>query len=209
MTEPRPPRPDYRHDRGASDRKDTASNRVISVAEIKARWAYSEIISSRLGLTYRNHVSADIFKLAVRRKPFDAVPQALWPGLISALLTVRPPQFVSLVDQYGTGAFARAEWSPSTLLSCQTLPQYQMVPFFSFLAHPVARDSKGNLAGGDPRYEANRTRPGCDVGQAELAIAGMANGRPILLDGYLRAILWLRQPVASFPVWVPVPDPSR
>jgi hypothetical protein len=176
---------------------------VIGIEELKARWAYTEITSSRYGGFYRQRLGAAVVDLADRSTRFGDLPRSELPELAAALEAVRPPAFVDLVRRYGADRYECVHWRLSQVLNCRTLPQYGTVPFYTFLAQPMARDAANEPRRSDPRYVANAVPESEVSAVAEPAIAVVIGKHPILVDGYLRTILWLRKPGDALPVWVP------
>lgn len=175
----------------------------ISADELKARWAYSELRSSRQSHNYSAVLSPSIRNMAKQSQPFEIVGRAHWGELIAALHRVRGTKFADTVQRCSEGRYRREFWTPSALLSCRTLPEYNWVPFFSFLAQPICRDADGKARRDDPRTASNTIQADVAFNPAEAAIAVRVGGQLVLIDGYLRAIVWLRHPENPFPVWTP------
>jgi len=177
---------------------------VIAAEEVKARWAYCEITSERFGGTYRTTLPGSVWAAAVSGAPFSQVPASEWPRLIAALKIARNSEFIDCIDRFGAPRYLCVEWEVPRLLSCLTLPCFGQAQYFRFLALPPRQDAVGNPDNNDPRLRSDVIPFNTTLALKEPLIAILANGAPMLLEGYLRSILWLRNPVHPLPVWVPV-----
>lgn len=175
--------------------------KIISARELRARWAYSELNSSRFAEGYKRHLSPSILQSAKDRVPFDHVRQDEWPDLALALAKQRG-DLIRLMDRVAAGRFTLSHWSPTRLLNCVTLPIFGTVQFLRFLAMPPLVDAAGQNLRSDPRYASTQIPYRKEFVVAEPIIALNAGVYSVLLDGYLRSILWLRNPQRPIPVWV-------
>ena len=179
-------------------------NTMITTEEVKARWAYSEISSSRLGKRFKNLLPAGIVDNQSQGLPFEQLPDEDRHALIRALKTVRPAAFVNVVETLGTGHFELATWTIAQLVGCVTLPDFGGVRYFQFLARPYNSEQADEIQPDlDPRREALRIAFDKDFKVKFPLIAVRSGQHDVLLDGYLRSILWLRNPIEPLPVWVP------
>ncbi|MCB2059177.1 MAG: hypothetical protein R3E09_13145 [Novosphingobium sp.] len=177
--------------------------RVATVEEVKARWAYAEVKSTRVGISYEPCLSPGRIERARQGDPFEDIPRDEWPSLVSALAQARPSRFVEQIHIYGADHYECVHWRPSDLLNCLTLPIFGLVPFYRFLAMPYRMDDEGNPRRDDPRYVAANL-PYDDAFTVEGPIIVVRDkGHDMLLEGYLRSILWLRNPGRPLAVWLP------
>jgi hypothetical protein len=173
-----------------------------SVEEIKARWAFAEITSSRFGIGFKSALPPSILDLAHAGKPFSRVAKHEWQTLIAALDRVRPHGFTDSLN--GSSAYVWSSWSATDLMDCLTIPNFQGVRFSAFLARPPNTDLAGNADTKDPRFVSAGLAfdPGFSVREPVIAI--LYGQQHMLLEGYLRSILWLRNPMLPpLPIWVP------
>ena len=176
---------------------------VIGAEEGKARGAYSEAASSRFAAMIAPHLGAEVRHLSRNGAPFGKVASRHHPALAAALGKFRPGEHVGLVDSLGAEAFECVGWPPGELLRCRTLPVFGGQQYFRFLAAPPLRDAKGKILPDDPRLAAWAIPPSRFGATAEAVIAVGQPDRYLLIDGYLRSILWLRGGAEPLPVWVP------
>lgn len=173
--------------------------------EIKARWAYSEIPSSRFGKHYVGHTPAHLDGLARSGAPFSQVASTDWPTLVSLIENFgRDKSFVDNIDVNGGPHYVCAGWGVQDLLNCLTIPVFDQAPYPVFLSRPPNRDALGQVDDADPRYCAYNLPFSPHFTQSEPAIVIRPGGANMLLEGYLRSILWLRLPTTPFLVWLPV-----
>ena len=173
---------------------------IIGVAELKARWAYAEINSSRFGGLYIPHVPPHIAEAARLGVPFNELEEQDWPTLAAILGQVRGPGLVDQLDQYGENGFECAHWDATKLLNSVTLPCFGQVQYYRFLAMP-GKATKAHDT--DPRLASAAIPFDESFCVEEPVIALQERDYARLLEGYLRSILWLRNPSAPLPVWVP------
>lgn len=176
---------------------------VITAEEVKARWAYCEITSDRFGKTYKTNLPPSVYDAAVDGVPFAQVPGSEWPGLIVALKIARNPGFIDNIDTCGAPNYVCTEWQVPDLLSCWTLPCFYQARYFEFLARPPGKDAAGNPDDADPRFKSHLIPFDPNFKLEEPLIAILMNRAPMLIEGYLRSILWLRNPVYPLRVWMP------
>lgn len=177
--------------------------KIIAAEEVKARWGYAEVNSERFGQTYKANLPPDVFRAAKDGVAFDQLAAADHPALVAALKNARPAEFVDNIDQWGAPRYECVEWLPNDLLNSITIPVFDCIPYFAFLARPPKMDAQGNPDNGDPRHASHRIPFNQNFEPMEPLIAISINGHHMLLEGYLRSILWLRQPTNPLLVWVP------
>ena len=178
---------------------------IATAQEVKARWAYSEMSSERFGKNYIGQTPAHLNKLSTSHASFSQVSQQDWPILV-ALIEIhgRNKVFVDNIDVHGAPQFICAAWDVLDLLNCWTLPTFGRVPYPAFLSRPPSTVAAGGVDDADPRYRAQGIPFDPKFIQSEPAIV-IRPGLEMLLEGYLRSILWLRcnDPNMPFLVWLP------
>ncbi|MFH0303467.1 hypothetical protein AAFX91_41460 [Bradyrhizobium sp. 31Argb] len=177
--------------------------------EIKARWAFSEIPSPRFGPSYRGHGPSHLHDLAHGGEPFEKVPPADWPHLLEMISKHgRNEGFVSNIDTLGGATFTCTAWHLSDLMNSHVLPTFGNVSYPVFLT----QNPSIVLAGGSPRFDSHDPRavassidPGVPFVQREPCIVIRYGGHDVLIEGYLRSLLWLRKndPATPLLVWLP------
>ena len=151
----------------------------------------------------RGFLGESISGLALRGEPFEQVAQEDWASLVIALWSVRPAEIIETHLKPEIATYVCVEWSASDLLSCRTLPGFGATAYYRFLALPARKRRDGSIDPDDPRHVASTIpfEPAYTVTGPLIAIE--QNEIPILFEGYLRSILWLRAPEHPLPVWMP------
>jgi hypothetical protein len=182
---------------------------LATSVEVKARWAYSEIPSLRFGKKYVGHGPRRLHTLALGGAPFSNVDPGDWPVLQAMAEHARNKEFIDSIDAFGSPSFQCTRWRIEELLNVQTLPLFGRVSYSAFLTRnpcAVLRNGLPAFDEADPRVVAwsiDSTEP---FEQIEPVIVVIVRGQPLLLDGYLRSLLWLRRndPAKPLLVWLPV-----
>lgn len=178
--------------------------------EVKARWAYAEISSARFGKGYAGHGPAYLHALARGGTPFSAVDPRDWPHLVDMAHHGRNKDFVDNVDSCGSPTYRCDGWQMTDLLGTLVLPTFGRVPYPTFLTKNPSIVLKSGMPvfdDADPRVVAWSIDPNLPFDQVEpIIIIKVDNGRPMILEGYLRSLLWLRMNDPSRPLlaWLPV-----
>jgi hypothetical protein len=184
----------------------------ISFHELQARWAYSEITSSRVGYKYRREYPqcAGLFQRADAGVPFEQLSQAEVDQLVVMNEWYRP----GLIAPLRTfSRFICQSWTKDELARSFTVPALdpqrrgRSVPFVSFATGPRFIGPQGNPERTDPRVAADAVQLTWPTMQVEPVPVMPSGGGYILLDGYLRSILIFRSenPDDRLLVWVPEP----
>lgn len=189
------------------DRRGTMIGREIEKKELQARWAYTELTSVRFKSNYEPSANSDLFYKAENGVDF------------SSLTADERDRLVKLHEKYRRGflplmEFARfscESWSKLQLASIWALPAFDPngkqhpIPFLTFLALPRLNNLDGTPDNGDPRREADKVPTDQGFGQTEPLVVGLLGTVPILIDGYCRAVLFMRSenPAAQLLVWIP------
>jgi hypothetical protein len=180
---------------------------VASTLETKARWAYSEIMSSRTGERYQNHTPlAPVAQLALAGTPFEDLPPDCHQILGDAVTATRT-RLIRLMEQHRR--FVLKHWSKHELANSYAdayfnTPRREIpLRFGDFLRWPRGTGPDGRPAMDDPRIVADGIAPGT-VPFTDAAPIAVGSGGDLIVDGYLRCILFMRDAPASarLPVWV-------
>lgn len=176
---------------------------IVTREELLARWAFAETRSSRFGPRMRRAMSHALQECLARVTTFGDVAQSDWQDLIRAVTATRKEP--SALFDLGPGAdrFVCGKWTATELLNCMTLPVLGSTSFFRLLALPPFRTKDRSIHPNDLRHAASEIPFDQHFTVVEPVIAIPSGERPMLIDGYLRSILWLRNPVGHLPVWLP------
>jgi hypothetical protein len=171
---------------------------VATVDEMKSRWVYSELGSPRWGETYaqlkgntpllekaRLHVPFSSLTADERAQLLDYAPNSSRRGLMARL---------------GNHANYRLEqWDKSQVSATRTTQAYGSVPYDEFLAGGCKPGEEATDA-----REAAKTLP-YYPGTCEAGMVVCKPGDYMLLDGYTRSVVFMKEapPGATFAVWVP------
>lgn len=177
---------------------------VISRQELLARWAFAESSSSRFGDTVRTKLASAFGEDWSPPKRFADIAESDWDKIVAVLWSVRPADFFERFLLTEFDRFVCKPWSVSELLNCLTLPGFGSVRYFRFLALPPRRAGNGEATVIHPRTAADGIPFSASFVPCEPVIAVPAGDDFVLLEGYLRSILWLRSPIEPLPVWLPL-----
>lgn len=171
---------------------------VAPAAEVAARWAYAELMSSRFADSYVNLVSADLRSKAQHKITFKSLSRDEQTQLQSALAnhSDRGPGFYPCIMAYPI--YTLEYWNRAQLDNVLVVPGLGYLP-----VHEFECDLPTQIR------VALESIPSGHFGPDEAGIIlpipqGPANAF-VLLDGTLRC-LWFRRDGShsqSFPVWVP------
>ena len=179
---------------------------VATHKEIKARWAYAEVRSTRFPVY--PHLTASLQKRLDGGANFDDLTEADWDELIEGLVKARNQK---IVDNVGTRSYRVVEWSIVELMGCLVLPSYDaakqgmMTQYSIFDSSPRWVDAQGNPDVSDARVAAEAI--GRPLGPHGGAIAiDVGGGKLLLLEGYTRSQLFVHfSPLGTkLLVWVPI-----
>jgi hypothetical protein len=181
---------------------------LATSVEVKARWAYSEISSLRFGNKYVGHGTEHLRGLALAGAPFSDVDPSDWSVLVAMVGQGRNKEMIDSIDVFGAPCFRCGSWRVDDLLNVQTLPLFGHLPYSVFLTRnpgAVLRNGIPAFDEADPRVVAWSIDPSQPFEQIEPVIVIRVQGRPLLLDGYLRSLLWFRRndPAKPLLAWLP------
>ena len=170
----------------------------ITRHELKARWAFSEFRAER----WKNEYAALCPEKIRAGEPFselspDEVNHLAWmleqyrSGLVSDLNIAETYECQSWTKEQLGRTFTIVRMAPS---------RDKNIPFISFIA--CARFDEES----DPRVQADRIPFDTPFVQTEPVIVRPYGHIPILIEGYLRSVLFMRScnPDATILVWYPV-----
>ena len=183
-----------------------------STQQVRARWAYGEICSPRFGAKYRAQaISQPILDCANQSAKFDDVDQQYWSELDSLLELARPGEYLHQ-ELKKWQCFECAHWNETDLGACLAIRAFNMprqthhLPYMDFYNGKPntgrAQGAWGFAEDSDPRVQAFRTP---DLPQCEPAVAIQHANSFLLVEGYLRSIIFMRQRdlKRKFAVWIP------
>ena len=178
--------------------------RKASREEIKARWAFSELRTER---------GKDLYANLHPQRIRDGIPfERLSAGERQHLVWMTERGRANLVlglaaDYYECDLWTKERLGRAYTLSGLAPDRKRSIPFLSFVASPRFRAGPNSefFAKMDPRVQADMIPFDNTYRQEEPIIVARQNAREFLIDGYLRGILFLRDPDpdARIMVWVP------
>jgi len=180
---------------------------MASSTELRARWAYAEFKSSRFGQFYRNNDSTELGELADRQVDFDQLPARLRLRLVE-LHALNRREFGDIVDAHHT--YVLDIWSKGRLCQASTMvhfgggSQRTYIPYLDFLHGERLVSPDGAPDANDPRTEADSVPQDPTRGIPEWGCIAVNDFPNVLIDGYLRSVLFMRDAPrdALLPVWV-------
>lgn len=183
------------------------AGRIASTLEIKARWIYSEIVSSRLGEMHRAYPPlAEVSELALADVPFEEVPEPYHQALADAA-ALSHPMYMQLINQHQK--FVLTNWGKPQL-GLAYVDKFFNTPrrdlplrFNDFMVWSRNTGPGGTRNPMDPRLAADTIPPGTPP-KTDAAPIVVGPGSNMIIDGYLRCTLFMRDAPASakLPVWV-------
>lgn len=178
--------------------------------EVRARWAFGEMLSERFAAKYFPHVPTQLLAAAQQGDAFSTVDRNDWATLSALLDQARPGEYLHR-DLLKWTSFECAYWTQADLDCALAIPAFNKqqgkpLPYADFFQRTPDTGPQQMAENSDPRVQAFRTP---DSAQQQPAVAVLFNSQYLLVDGYLRSIIFRRQrnPQIRFAVWVPVPLP--
>jgi len=177
---------------------------MASSIEVKARWAYSELTSSRVSWLYRQHDLDGLDDMAAAGVDFERMSKKHRQRLVDLLHAVRPG-LPALVDTHH--GYVLDSWSKGRLCQAFAIAHFNTplretyLPFFDFLNRARDTGAGGTQETSDPRVAADKVTDSTMPEWGAIAVFDFPN---LLVDGYLRAVLFMRDAPnsATLPVWV-------
>ena len=194
----------------------------VTAHQVKARWAYHELISARFGKNYLGAGPKHIHDMAAAKNPFSVLTPADHDELVKMLERGRHPEFTSYVD--GSPMYRCEAWTKGQLAHTWALPVFdapakkKLVPYYDFYIGTPNTGAGGTAEDSDPRVAARTIPQGTPFNQAHEPVVIV--GKPdqyVLVEGYFRSILFMRFGDLSqrLLAWVPfvatprIPRPER
>ena len=178
---------------------------TATAREIKARWAYSEVLSDRFGGPYSLILDRPLLDRIKGGCPFSEIEELHWDFLILGLNTARSPRFSGNIDTCGPNGYVCVEWSIDDLLNSRVLPHFGLgLCYREFLTLLPASAGPGAIDPADPRLKAWMTPLQPAFAQNEPLISIRIGADLMLIEGYARSLLWFRSPTKPLLIWQPV-----
>ena len=187
-------------------RAESIKGQTATAREIKARWAFREVLSERFGGPYSAVLAPPLYHQVKAGCHFSDMPESCWENLIEGLNTARNAEFTGIIDAFGLSGYVCTEWSVEDLMKAKVIPKFgQGLCYREFLTmHPMPQRT-GALDLDDPRYKAWQTPvKAVSFVQTEPLISIKVGADHMLIEGYTRSILWVRSPARSLLMWVSV-----
>ncbi len=184
--------------------------------EIKARWAYNELASPRFGRSYAGVGPRHIHDMAAARNPFAAITAADQNELVKMLEKGRGPEVAATID--ASPHYRCEAWSKGQLCQSFALPAFnppakvKPIPYYDFYIGTPNTGPGGTAESSDPRVIAGAIPPGTPFQEFhEPIIVSGSPGNYLLLEGYLRSIIFMRAAHASqrLLAWLPFTPAPR
>jgi len=177
---------------------------TATAREIKARWAFSEVLSDRFGGPYSIVLPQPLYNQVAEGCNFSDIPESDWDSLIQGLNTARSAKFTAIIDAFGLGGYVCAEWSVEDLMNAKVIPKFgEGLCYREFLTTYPTSQLTGALDLNDPRFRAWGTPvDAASFVQTEPLISIKTGSDYMLIEGYTRSILWVRSPGKSLRMWV-------
>jgi hypothetical protein len=183
---------------------------MISAHELKARWAYSEMASSRWGRHFVQQHPA-LMRKANSGVPFANLGAREHDELVQALPLARHPAFIASIDQCAA-QYEFQRWSKGQLCHAWALPAFnppakiQPIPYYDFFIRRPDTGPGGQPEDTDPRVTYARAAIAFNPHHEAVIVVGQP-GHYVLLEGTLRSVIFMNSAGNSqrLNVWVPVP----
>jgi hypothetical protein len=186
--------------------------------EVKARWAFGELTSSRFRKMYAGIGPKQIHDTAAAKNPFSVLTADDHKTLAQMLDRARPER----AAQVDASPLYRCEpWTKGQLAHAWALPDFhppekrRPLPYYDFYLGPPNTGPGGTPENTDPRVEAQRIPAGTPFNQFHepVVVAGTPT-QYLLLEGYFRSIMFMRagdisQRLLAWVPYAPNPRPRR
>jgi hypothetical protein len=179
--------------------------RTATAREIKARWAYSEVLSDRFGDPYSLILDGPLLDQIKDGCAFSEIDEGYWDLLILGLNTARSPRFSGNIDTCGPNGYVCVEWSVEDLLNSRVLPHFGLgLCYREFLTLLPTSAEPCVIDPADPRLKAWMTPLQPAFAQNEPLISIRIGADLMLIEGYARSLLWFRSPTKPLLIWQPI-----
>lgn len=178
---------------------------LIDKTELLARWAYCELRSSRFGKKFNGVVAPAIIEQARAGIAFDRLDDSVRRDLAEAVSATREDSLVNAVR--GHSRFRYELWSKGRLAQTHAAASHFPGAYdrnHPYLAYAGTRGVvPAGSAGDDARSVLGTIAAAPYAPPSEAIIIAMAFPG-VLVDGYLRSLLFMRDsgPLAVLPAWV-------
>jgi hypothetical protein len=178
---------------------------TATAREIKARWAFSEVLSDRFGGPYSTVLAQPLYNQVAGGCNFSDIQESHWDNLIQGLNTARNAGFTENIDAHGPSGYVCVEWSIEDLMNAKVIPNFgRGLCYREFLTMFPMSQPTGALDLSDPRFKAWGTPvKAAPFVQTEPLISIKVGSDHMLIEGYKRSILWVRSPAKPLLMWVP------
>ena len=170
----------------------------ISAKELKARWAHGEMWRDR----WREYYSRSNPEKIRPGAPFDELTPVEKRHLEAMLSSVRETMAPELdrFEVYACQSWTKDQLGRTWTIADVSPDRRSNIPLLSYLACPRFDEFA------DPRVQADRVPFDAPFEQTEPVIVLPYGQMPILIEGYLRAVLFMRfpNPDAKILVWFPI-----
>ena len=165
----------------------------ITAYEVKARWAYAELNSTRWGGS-NSATPPAILAMAREGVPFQLVPSSKYPALVDWLLHGRARDFVANVDR--SEHYVLKQISKMQLMALWAISSFNATKTDGVFPYAEFYHERMKRGRNDPR-DVIETIPRSPFNQLHPVIVVNWDGLPVLLEGYLRSLLFLRSDEAG------------
>jgi hypothetical protein len=188
----------------------------ITAHEAKARWAYSELLSGRFGKGYVGAGPKHIHDAAAAKNPFTTLHPSDHDELVRMLDRGRDPMLTAMVDS--SPMYRSEAWTKGQLAHAWALPAFNppakrsTIPYYDFYTGRPNTGPAGTAEESDPRVAARNIPYGTPFNQHHEPVIVIGDpGKYVLLEGYLRSIIFMRSsdPSHRLLVWVPFVPVTR
>lgn len=182
---------------------------IVTGHEIKARWTYGEITSSRWSQHFAG-VQSSVIQKALAATPFSSLTSMEQDELVRLLPHARPVPFFSSVDQHQH--YQWQHWTKGQLCQTWALAAFnppakkQHIPYYDFFLREPDTGPSGQPEDSDPRQVFRRKPILFDPNHEPVIFIGQQGGH-ILLEGTFRSVVFMNSPGNTYRLnaWVPVP----
>ena len=186
------------------------ADKVVSLHRMKAWWAFSEISSPRFALTYQQDLRVPALYARIRSVTFECLSPFEVDTLAQLYESIRGCSLNHYIAEIRE--FVIEEWSAEQLgqvyamseLDASGQGRYQ--PFAAYAASPCPTPTEWF----DPRVAAEKLSWSTTFRAHDPLIVGIYRGLRVLIDGYVRGLVFMKtaSPGERVAVLAPVQHPS-
>ena len=169
---------------------------IVTADEVKVRWAYSEMVSTRWGQHFAGKHQGLVQK-AQSGVAFSTLTQLEKQELLQALSLSRPPAFVGSIDQ-SASRYQWQQWTKGQLCQVYALAAFnpplknQHIAFYDFFIRFPDTGTNGQPEDSDPRVVFARKPILFDSNHEPVIFIGRP-GQYVLIEGTLRSIIFMHR----------------